>query len=70
MKRAADEGYWRWLVMTKQYLSETMAAIHETAEGLHAIGLLDTQTMRQFDDACVTPVHPLFQVWRRDGSPV
>jgi putative transcriptional regulator len=45
--------------MTKQYRSETMAAIHETAEGLHSIGLMDKQTMRQFDDACLTPVRTL-----------
>ncbi len=45
--------------MTKQYRCETMAAIHETAEGLHAIGLMEKQTMRQFDDACLTPVRPL-----------
>jgi putative transcriptional regulator len=45
--------------MAKQYRSETMAAIHETAEGLHSIGLMDKQTMRRFDDACLTPVRPL-----------
>ncbi len=45
--------------MTKQYRSETMAAIHETAEGLHSIGLMDKQTMRRFDDACLTPVRSL-----------
>jgi putative transcriptional regulator len=45
--------------MTKQYRSETMAAIHETAEGLHSIGLMDKQTMRRFDDACLTPVRPM-----------
>jgi putative transcriptional regulator len=45
--------------MAKQYLSGTMAAIHETAEGLHSIGLIDKQTMRRFDDACLTPVRPL-----------
>lgn len=45
--------------MGKQYRSETMAAIHETAEELHSIGLMDKQTMRQFDDACLTPVRPL-----------
>jgi putative transcriptional regulator len=45
--------------MAKQYRSETMAAIHETVEGLHSIGLMDKQTMRQFDDACLTPVRPL-----------
>jgi len=36
-----------------------MAAIHETAEGLHSIGLMDKQTMRKFDEACLTPVRPL-----------
>ena len=45
--------------MAKQYRSPTMAAIHETAEGLHAAGVMDKQTMRQFDEACLTPVRPL-----------
>jgi len=36
-----------------------MASIHETAEGLHAAGVMDKQTMRKFDDACLTPVLPL-----------
>jgi putative transcriptional regulator len=45
--------------MTKQYRSRTMAAIHETAEGLHSAGLMDKQTMREFDEACLTPVRPL-----------
>ena len=45
--------------MTKQYRSPIMASIHETAEGLHAAGVMTKQTMRQFDEACLTPVHPL-----------
>jgi putative transcriptional regulator len=45
--------------MTKQYRSPVMASIHETAEGLHAVGIMDKQTMRKFDDACLTPVRPL-----------
>lgn len=45
--------------MTKQYRSSVLASIHETAEGLHAAGVMDKQTMRKFDDACLTPVHPL-----------
>ena len=48
--------------MSKQYRSRAMASIHETAEGLHAAGLMDKQTMRQFDDACLTPVRPLTAV--------
>lgn len=45
--------------MTKQYRSPVMASIHETAEGLHAAGVMDKQTMRRFDEACLTPVRPL-----------
>jgi putative transcriptional regulator len=36
-----------------------MSAIHETAEDLPSIGLMDKQTMRQFDDACLTRLRPL-----------
>jgi putative transcriptional regulator len=45
--------------MTKQYRSPVMASIHETAEELHAAGVMDKQTMRRFDEACLTPVRPL-----------
>lgn len=45
--------------MPKQYRSDVMASIHETAEGLRGAGLIDKQTMRQFDEACLTPVQPL-----------
>jgi putative transcriptional regulator len=45
--------------MTKQYRSRIMAAIHETAEDLHAAGLIDKRTMREFDASCLTPVRPL-----------
>jgi len=44
--------------MTKKYRSEALAAIHETAEVLYEIDALDKQTMREFYDACLTPVHP------------
>ena len=43
----------------RQYRSRAMASIHETAEGLHAAGVMDKRTMRQFDEACLTPVRPL-----------
>jgi putative transcriptional regulator len=45
--------------MAKQYRSPVMASIHETAEGMHAAGVMDKQTIRRFDDACLTPVRPL-----------
>lgn len=40
------------------YRSPVMASIHETAEGLHAAGVMDKQTMHRFDDACLTPCAP------------
>src|SRR5207245_6271114 len=45
--------------MRKQYRSPLMASIHETAEGLHAAGVMDKRTMREFDEMCLTPVRPL-----------
>ena len=40
----------------KRYDSDALAAVHQTASDLHAAGLLDKQTMRTFDDLCLTPV--------------
>jgi len=45
--------------MRKQYRSPVMASIHEAAEGLHAAGVMDKRTMREFDDLCLTPVRLL-----------
>lgn len=45
--------------MTKKYRSDAMAAIHETMESLHEIEAIDKQTMRRFDEACLTTVRPL-----------
>jgi putative transcriptional regulator len=42
--------------MTTNYNSEAMAAIHETMEGLFEIGAIDKQTMREFDEGCLTAV--------------
>jgi DNA-binding transcriptional regulator YiaG len=47
--------------MTKKYRSDAAAAIHETMQALNKVGAIDKQTMRRFDDACLTPVQPL---WR------
>ncbi|BCU05544.1 transcriptional regulator [Allochromatium tepidum] len=40
---------------TNQYRSEALASIHETMEALHELGAIDKQTMREFDDSCLTP---------------
>jgi putative transcriptional regulator len=45
--------------MTKQYRSDALASIHETMEALHEVGAIDKQTMREFDETCLTPVEPL-----------
>lgn len=45
------------MTKTKTYKSEAMAAIHETAAGMHKAGVIDKQTMREFDEGCLTPVH-------------
>ncbi|MBN2886067.1 MAG: DNA-binding transcriptional regulator [Chromatiaceae bacterium] len=44
--------------MAKQYRSEALASIHETMEALHELGAIDKQTMRVFNDTCLTPVAP------------
>ena len=45
--------------MPKKYRSDAFAAIHETMEALHEIGAVDKKTMREFDEACLTPIHTL-----------
>ena len=43
-------------------LSEASAflSVHETAEALHAAGVMDKRTLREFDALCLTPpVHAL-----------
>jgi len=39
--------------MTNKSILET---VHETAQGLHKVGAMDTQTMREFDALCLPPV--------------
>jgi putative transcriptional regulator len=45
--------------MSRKYKSDAMAAIHEMMEDLHVGGVIDKQTMRRFDNACLTPIRPL-----------
>ena len=45
--------------MVKKYRSDTFAAIHETMEALHEVGAIEKQTLREFDEACLTPVQAL-----------
>ncbi len=43
----------------KQYRSQVLASVHETAKGLHDAGVMSKQTMRKFDVMCLTTVRPL-----------
>ena len=43
----------------KKYRSPIAEAMHETASGLHRIGLLDAKTMREFDASCLTTIEHL-----------
>jgi len=45
--------------MVKTYKSDAMAAIHEMMEGFHQSGAIDKQTMREFDEACLTTIEAL-----------
>ena len=45
--------------MSQQYRSEDLAAVHETALGLHEAGAMDKQTPKVFDEMCLTPVEQL-----------
>ena len=44
------------MTVKKRYRTDALAAAHETAAGLHRIGLVDAKTMRDFDASCLTPV--------------
>ena len=41
------------------YRSEITAAVHETVEDLHEVGLIDKRTMREFDALCLAPAPAL-----------
>jgi putative transcriptional regulator len=45
--------------MSNRYRSDAMASLHETMEALHRVGAINKQTMRHFDEACLTRVRPL-----------
>jgi putative transcriptional regulator len=45
--------------MTKRYRGGPLAAVHETAAGLHDAGAIDRRTMKVFDQMCLTPVKDL-----------
>jgi putative transcriptional regulator len=46
-------------VHKRKYRSDIARSVHETASGLHRIGLVDRKTMRRFDASCLTTVEDL-----------
>ncbi|MCW5732110.1 MAG: DNA-binding transcriptional regulator [Alphaproteobacteria bacterium] len=45
--------------MGKRYKSDALAAVHETALGLHEAGVMAKRTLKEFDELCLTPVEAL-----------
>ena len=45
------------MAKARTYKSEALAAIHETVSDMFKAGVIDKQTMRRFDESCLTPVH-------------
>ena len=45
--------------MTRKKPSALLEAVHQTATGLHAAGVMDQVTLREFDRLCLPPVEPL-----------
>ena len=45
--------------MTKQYKCEALAAAHEAALSLAEAGIMSKQTMRVFDEMCLTPIREM-----------
>ncbi len=45
--------------MTKQYKSEALAAAHEAAMDMVEAGVMSKQTMKGFDEMCLTPVEDM-----------
>ncbi len=43
----------------KTYKSKAVAALHETVSDFHVIDLVDSKTMREFDESCLTPIKQL-----------
>lgn len=46
-------------MVARTYKSEAMASVHEMMEGFHEAGSIDKRTMREFDEACLTPALPM-----------
>jgi putative transcriptional regulator len=50
--------------------SDAMASIHEAMSDMYEIGLIDAQTMTNFDDMCLTDVALLVEEAGTEQAPV
>ncbi|GHV84662.1 hypothetical protein AGMMS50230_02700 [Spirochaetia bacterium] len=58
--------------MKKKYESEQLMVIHQSAEVLFKLGLLDAAEMKEFDDDCLVhdPASPSTATSKQKSSPV
>ena len=47
------------MCLVKQYKSEALASVHETALGMHEAGVMNKETLKTFDEMCLTLVEEL-----------
>jgi putative transcriptional regulator len=45
------------MTKNKTYKSDALAAIHQTVSDCYEAGVISKQTMRDFDEACLTEIH-------------
>ena len=45
--------------MTRQYESELLASVHETALDMTDAGVMSKRTMKAFDEMCLTPIEEM-----------
>jgi putative transcriptional regulator len=45
------------MMSKRAYKSDAFEAIHGSVSALHRVGAIDKATMREFDEACLSPVH-------------
>ena len=44
--------------MSKTYRSDALGSVHELMSDLFDAGAIDKQTMKEFDELCLTPIKP------------
>jgi putative transcriptional regulator len=47
------------MMSKKSYKSDILAVVHQTVEGMYDAGVVDKQTMREFDESCLAEIEPI-----------